>query len=609
MQVPLVVNLPIKCMEKALQILKDVFGYDQFRDTQSSIIEHVLHKKDALVIMPTGGGKSLCYQIPALVQPNLTIVVSPLIALMNDQVNTLKQLGIEAEALHSNLDENTSRGIFELINNNRLKLLYVSPERLMSEGFVQYLAHQKIDLIAIDEAHCVSVWGNDFRPEYVKLGQLKTLFPDTPTIALTATADALTQEDIIKQLKLIDSQLFLSSFERKNILIKAQPGQQRIEQIIQFLTNKTDQCGIIYCLSRKNTESVSEKLRAKGFNSAAYHAGLNGDERSLIQRRFQDDEINIICATIAFGMGIDKSNIRFVIHYNLPKNIEGFYQEIGRAGRDGDDSESLLFYSWADRVNLQKFIDMNQARDSFKSVQSSKLERMWQFATSSNCRTNTILNYFGEYKSEPCGHCDNCLYPPPQIDGTTFTQMALSAIIRTKEKVGINMLIDILRGSYKQELVREGFDQIKTYGVGRDIDFLSWNHYLTQMINQGIIRLDISDYSRLKTTPLSKEVLQGKTVQLSEFKKEKQSPKVKTKKLDLLDENINQSILQKLKTWRANQAKTQKVPAYVIFHDKTLKGLAAIKADNIKTLLQVNGMGKVKYEKYSEELWALIQDN
>ncbi len=596
-------------MDKSLQILKDVFGYTKFRDTQASIIDHVINKQDALVIMPTGGGKSLCYQIPALVNPNLTIVVSPLIALMNDQVIALKQLGIAAEAIHSNLDENTTRGIFERINAGSLKLLYVSPERLMSDGFVQYITKQKVDLIAIDEAHCVSVWGNDFRPEYVKLGQLKTLFPNTPTIALTATADTLTQEDISKQLKLKDSKLFLSSFERKNILTKAKPGQQRIEQIIQFLKTKQDQSGIIYCLSRKNTETVSEKLRAKGFNSAAYHAGLSAEERTLIQRRFQDDEINIICATIAFGMGIDKSNIRFVIHYNLPKNLEGYYQEIGRAGRDGEDAESLLFYSWADRVNLQKFIDMSQANDSFKAVQSSKLERMWQFSTSSNCRTNTILNYFGEYKSDPCGHCDNCLYPPPQIDGTKYTQMALSAIIRTQEKVGINMLVDILRGSYKQELVREGFDQIKTYGVGRDVDFLSWNHYITQMINQGIIRMDIADYSKLKTTPLSKEVLEGRTVQLSEFKKEEQTAKVKIKKLDVLDEDIDQRVFQKLKTWRASQAKKQNVPAFVIFHDKTLKGLAAINAKNKQSLLQVDGIGKVKLKKYGDDLWDIIQDN
>lgn len=599
----------LSIIDQIHQILHETFGYNQFRAQQEEIIKHVIEGKDALVIMPTGGGKSMCYQIPAIAKPGLTLVVSPLIALMNDQVTSLHQLGVSAAAIHSNQTSADLNAIYSAIESESLSLLYVSPERLMTDRFIDYLQRQvTLDLIAIDEAHCVSVWGNDFRPEYVALGKLKELFPDVPTVALTATADSATQQDIIKQLRLDDGRLFLSSFERSNITAAAAPGQKRIEQIIAYVKQRKGQAGIVYCLSKKSTETVATKLAAKGYKALAYHAGMPGDKRAIIQRKFQSDEIDIICATIAFGMGIDKPNIRYVIHYNLPKNIEGYYQEIGRAGRDGEDSEALLFYSWADKTTLQSFIDQSTARESFKEIQTVKLERMWQFATSANCRTNTILNYFGEYKNDQCGHCDNCLYPPPRFDGTTYAQMALSAIIRGGQRMGLGLTVDVLRGSFKQEITQLGLDQIKTYGVGREISYLAWSHYITQFINQGLIQLDVSDYSRLKVTPLSKAVLEGnQTIEITQFEKQKIKTPVKKAKPVLNNLDIDKDLLNGLKKWRTQLAKEMNVPPYRIFSNKTLDYLAAEAPTQYQDLLDIDGIGKVKLEQFGDQLIELIE--
>ncbi len=598
-------------MKDIHEILQSTFGYTSFRGQQEEIIQHTLEGNDSLVIMPTGGGKSLCYQIPALVNSGLTVVVSPLIALMNDQVNALRQHGVQAAALHSNLSSSENQQVITAVETGNLNLLYVSPEKLMSLHFIDWLKTTSVCLFAIDEAHCVSVWGNDFRPDYVQLGKLKDHFTTVPTIALTATADANTQEDIIKQLRLNGEQKFVSSFERKNITTHCRPGQGRIQQIFDFINTKEGQAGIIYCLSRKSTESVAEKLQKKGLKAEAYHAGLAPHKRSQIQRHFQDDDIDIICATIAFGMGIDKPNIRYVIHYNLPKNIEGYYQEIGRAGRDGEESEALLFYSWGDKLNLQKFIDDASSHETFKQVQSVKLDRMWQFASSVHCRTNTVLNYFGEYKKVACGHCDNCLNPPKTIDGTTFAQMALSAIVRTKEQVGVNTLIDILRGSHKAEIRNHGYDRVKTFGVGRQTDFLTWSHYITQLINQGLIQLDLTDNSRLKLTPLSNAVLKSEQeVPLSQFVKQtfKTTPKP-NKKITLNALDIDTVLFDKLREWRIELAKENNVPAFVILNDRTLKHLASAKPTTASQLLSIEGIGKAKQSRFGKALLSIIEDH
>ncbi len=587
-------------------VLKSTFGYSHFRPQQEEIIRHVLDRKDALVIMPTGGGKSICYQLPAIIQEGLTVVISPLIALMNDQVLALQQLGVEAATLHSNIGFEERSKINAKLNSGELKLLYISPEGILNKDNYHYLKNLKIDLFAIDEAHCVSVWGNDFRPDYVKLAFIKKEFPKIPVIALTATADSATQTDIAKQLRLDNPRTFLSSFERRNISINVRPGQNRIDQIYQFINDQNHLSGIIYCLSRKNTENLAKKLSDRGYKADYYHAGRTADDRSKVQEKFQRDELTIMCATIAFGMGIDKPNIRWVVHYNMPKNLESFYQEIGRAGRDGEPSQSLLFYGWGDYIQLKKFIDEGQAEDTFKKVQTAKLERMWQFANAFNCRTNFILNYFGEYRLEGCGHCDNCLEPPKYIDGTTYSKMAISGILRSGQSITQSLLVDLLRGSYKYEVKQLGLDKLKTYGVGREVPQRHWVFYVNQMINQGILSIDFSDSSRLKTTPLSHEVLKDEfKVELAQFvdlaKKKVEKPVKNAVDISA----YNEELFSQLKSWRLRIAKEKKVPPYVIFNDRTLKGIAASVPKTKMSLLTVNGVGEKKLEDYGESVLEL----
>ena len=596
-------------MQKPLEVLKDIFGYSSFRDQQGAVIDSVVEGNDNLVIMPTGGGKSLCYQIPALVKEGLTVVVSPLIALMNDQVAALKQLDIAAEAMHSNIDEGLKRQIIDDIDKGILKMLYISPEGLLSGRFLEYLHSKNVSLFAIDEAHCVSVWGNDFRPEYVKLSRLKEAFPEIPVVALTATADHATQADIIAQLKLNEPKKFLSSFERTNIKTVVSSGLKRIQQISNFLLSHQGEAGIVYCLSRKSTEKVADDLRAQGYKARAYHARLPADEREEVQQEFQADEIQIVCATIAFGMGIDKPNIRWVIHYNMPKNIESYYQEIGRGGRDGKPAESLLFHSWGDYVSLKRFIDEGEATDQFKVVQSAKLERMWEFATAASCRTNLVLNYFGEYRNTKCDHCDNCLNPPELFDGTKYVQMALSAVIRSQESASLNLLIDVLRGSNRIEVRDSGLDKIKTFGIGRDVPFLDWKHYVTQMVNQGLVSIDFTDRSKLKSTPLSMPVLKGEsTIMLSKFVPNDKKPKVKIPKLAIDVGHADQDLLAALKTWRIGLAKSQKVPAYVIMNNKALEQVASVLPQSSSELLAVDGIGRVKLMKYGDAILEIVKE-
>lgn len=587
-------------------LLKEIWGYSSFRLDQSEIIDRVVNGKDTLVIMPTGGGKSMCYQLPALMMEGTALIISPLIALMNDQVNALKMSGVQVAAYHSNISKAELTDIENNLMAGKLKLIYVSPERANTIEFSQMISRFKISLCAIDEAHCVSVWGNDFRPDYILLNRLRDKFQDIPFIALTATADAATQDDICKQLHLNQPMKFISSFERNNITVESRPAEQRYKQVRDFIYKHGDGCGIIYCLSRKETERLSAKLKEVGFNCGFYHAGMESEERHRVQKAFQNDELQFICATIAFGMGIDKSNIRWVIHYSMPKNLEGYYQEIGRAGRDGKASAALLFYSWGDYTMLKKFIDDSKAEETFKTVQYAKLNRMWEFASATECRTNIVLSYFGEYRTEPCGYCDNCKHPPKFKDGKVIAQKALSAIIRCKEEVAINLLIDVLRGSHREEVIQNGYDKVKTFGAGRDISFINWKVYITQLINQGLIRIDYTDGFMLKTTPLSNEVLYGDRMvslvdlELKEYKEEK--PKPVSKKAAFGD-----GLLKKLKEWRIQLAKSKNVPAYMIFSDKVLDNIVESHPLNSMDLLQVEGIGKVKMDQYGEDILELVR--
>lgn len=590
-------------------ILKQVFGYSTFRPGQEEIVEHVIAGKDGLVIMPTGGGKSICYQIPALALDGVAVIVSPLIALMDDQVIALKQLGVEAASLHSNLPSDEVKSIVHDVEHGKLKLLYTSPERLNSERFRTWLKEQKVSFIAVDEAHCVSVWGNDFRPDYAALSILRDDFPDKSIVALTATADKATQDDIVKQLRLKQEKVFLSSFERENILINVRPGVDRKKSILNFIKRHKGQAGIIYCLSRKSCEKVSNDLVKSGIKAGHYHAGMTADARTEVQHEFQEDKLQVVCATIAFGMGIDKSNIQWVLHYNMPKNLESYYQEVGRSGRDGSQAKAVMYYSWGDFLTYKRFIDDGEANEGFKYVQTAKLQRMWEYVSTADCRTNLILNYFGEYKTERCNHCDNCLRPPVKFDGKVHAQKAISAVIRSGERLALNLLVDVLRGSYRQEVQEGGFHELKTFGAGRELPFVEWKHYITQMIDKGLLRIDYTDRLRLKVTPLSKPAILGEEpIMLKAFELVEENIPRKREKKKTANELIEEELVAELKSWRLNVANDMGVPAYVVMTNKTIDAISAEKPTTLFALEEVEGMGQKRIENYGDELLEVIRD-
>lgn len=594
-------------MKEAGTILQEVFGYTDFRLNQEAIIQSTMRGKDTLVIMPTGGGKSLCYQVPALMCEGLTLVISPLLALMADQVTALRSNNIEAAFVNSSQTASEKREVFQQIEKGTLRLLYISPEKALAPAFLKYIQTKKVARVAIDEAHCVSIWGNDFRPEYARLRNLVALLPDTPVMALTATADKATQRDIMKQLRLRDPQLFLSSFERKNITVKVLPGQNRLQQIHTFLKSHRKEPGIIYCLSRKSTEKLAGQLQERGYNAAFFHAEMSNGRKKHVQTSFQKDEIQIVCATIAFGMGIDKPNIRWVIHYNLPKNIESYYQEIGRSGRDGSSAEALLFYSFYDVNIFKKFIDESESPLEFRQVQHSKLQRIWEFTQATNCRTNFILNYFGEYRTTPCGHCDLCLNPPSGFDGTLYAKHAIQVCHESKQQVGIQMMTDILRASGRRDILEKGYHNLPSYGVGREIPRADWLHYITQLINQGILEIDYTEKSVLKLTRLSARVMNG-TLSPTLTKPLTQEDQAARKKPVNKKRLFEDSFKEALRKIRSTLARREKVVPYIIFNDKVLEELVQKRPLTLAEFGAVQGIGVYKQKKYGPAIIQVVQD-
>ncbi len=595
----------------ALTVLREVFGYPAFRGAQADIIEHVAGGGDALVLMPTGGGKSLCYQIPALLRPGCAVVVSPLIALMQDQVDALTQLGVRAAVLNSTLARNEAQAVEQALFSGGLDLVYIAPERLLLDrtlAMLDALAEAgKLALFAIDEAHCVSQWGHDFRPEYLQLSALHERYPQVPRIALTATADQATRNEILARLGLNEARVFLSSFDRPNIRYTVVEKDSAKQQLLAFLAGRRGQAGIVYCLSRKKVEETAEWLCQQGYPALPYHAGLPAPERAANQRRFLREDGLIICATIAFGMGIDKPDVRFVAHLDLPKSIEAYYQETGRAGRDGEPSEAWMAYGMQDVALQHARIAESAASEGQKILESQRLTALLAYCEAPRCRRQVLLNYFGEER-QPCGNCDVCTDPPELWDGTQAAQKALSAIYRTGMRFGVSHLIDILRGKSTDRMRQYGHDQLPTFGVGQDLDEYAWKSIFRQLAAAGLIHVDMAEHGALQLTEAAREVLKGQRgIQLRRTQRRK--PQATTRARPVLSDLSadDARLFESLRAWRAETAREQSVPAYVILHDKTLRELAEVRPTSHGLLASISGMGSAKIEHYGYELLELIR--
>lgn len=590
------------------KILKKIFGYDEFRGQQEAIISSVICGKNAFVLMPTGGGKSLCYQVPALCLDGVAVVISPLIALMQDQVDTLKELGVKAAAINSGVDFREVRETKDLLEKNQLDLIYVAPERLLTEEFIDLLSRVKISLFAIDEAHCISQWGHDFRPVYKALKILAEIFPNTPRIALTATADAATRKDIVEGLALENGEIFIDGFDRPNIFYAINSRQNGRKQLIDFIKeNHLKSSGIVYCLSRKECEEVAGILRAEGFNALAYHAGMDAKLRQKNQEKFLLKDSMIMVATVAFGMGIDKPDVRFVAHLSLPKSIESYYQETGRAGRDGLPADAWMSYNLGDIAALRNFIEESDAPENQKRIERRKLSSLLGLCEATSCRRQILLKYFGD-SGEPCGNCDNCLNKPETFDGTIAAQKVISCVYRTEQRFGVGYLIDVLLGSNDQRIKNFGHDKLGVFGVGKEFSKVEWNSVFRQLVAMNLLIVDISGFGSLKITESGFEFLrEKKTVELRKqaTKKEKTT---KTKKTAFeLSGDSEQELFDQLRAKRLEISKEQGLPPYIIFHDKTLIEMVKIRPQNLTELAKISGVGEAKREKYGEIFLEIVR--
>ncbi len=589
-------------------VLRDVFGYDAFRPLQREVIEHVAAGGDAFVLMPTGGGKSLCYQVPALVRPGTAIVVSPLISLMKDQVDALRANGVAAAFYNSSMDEADARRTLARLHAGELDLLYVAPERLMTDPFLARLRSIPVALFAIDEAHCVSQWGHDFRPEYLALGRLRGAFPGIPVVALTATADEATRDDVRDKLGLAGAPTFAAGFDRPNIRYTVVAKSRPAEQLLAFVRARRGDAGIVYCLSRRRTEEVAERLAAEGARAAAYHAGMAASDRTAVQDAFLRDEIEVVVATVAFGMGIDKPDVRFVVHHDMPKSVESYYQETGRAGRDGMPAEALLLFGMQDVVTARALIEAGGDPAQVR-VELHKLNAMVAFAEALTCRRRALLGYFGEALPADCGNCDVCLDPPERYDATEHAQKALSCVFRVGQRFGARHVADVLRGADTARIRELGHDRLSTYGIGRDLTAEAWLSIIRQLVHGGFLRQDLAAYSVLKLAPAATAVLKGeRRVELARPRAATRPAAPKRARVTAEGLAVDEALFERLRALRKRLADEQGVPAYVVFSDATLAAMAALRPTTLALLAQVSGVGPVKLARYGTAFLAVLAD-